>query len=107
MANTKIFEGCSIKKALIFANTDGLEINVQNAANVQYSESMFTDTIEVDYIVGNVSGGVRGKTLMEGLPLVGTEDFVLEIADAIGNSISVDLNVNKVTPKTLNKKLSL
>jgi len=38
--------------------------------------------------------------LMEGLPLVGTEDFVLEIADAIGNSISVDLNVNKVTPIT-------
>ena len=70
-----IFENCTIKKADIFANTDGLKISLKNAPEVQYSESMFTDTIEVDLIVGNIAGGVRGKTLMEGLPLVGTEDF--------------------------------
>ena len=46
-----IFENCTIKKADIFANTDGLKIGLQAAPEVQYSESMFTDTIEVDLII--------------------------------------------------------
>ena len=98
MADTMAFEGCSIKNAKIFSNIDDLEIDLDSSADVEYSESMFTDTIEVDYVVSNISGGVRGKTLMEGLPLVGTEDFELKIEDALGNSLEVNLNVNKVTP---------
>ena len=98
MADTMAFEGCSIKNAKIFSNIDDLEIDLISSADVEYSESMFTDTIEVDYVVSNISGGVRGKTLMEGLPLVGTEDFELKIEDALGNSLEVNLNVNKVTP---------
>ena len=35
---------------------------------------------------------------MEGLPLVGTEDFMLTIQDSNENDLSVELNVNKVTP---------
>ena len=93
-----IFENCTIKKADIFANTDGLKIGLQAAPEVQYSESMFTDTIEVDLIIGNIAGGVRGKTLMEGLPLVGTEDLNLILEDAFKNTLEVNLNVNKVTP---------
>ena len=34
---------------------------------------------------------------MEGLPLVGTEDFTLTIQDSNENNLSVELNVNKVT----------
>ena len=82
-----IFENCTIKKADIFANTDGLKIELQAAPEVQYSESMFTDTIEVDLIIGNIAGGVRGKTLMEGLPLVGTEDLNLILEDAYKNTL--------------------
>ena len=64
MADTMAFEGCSIKNAKIFSNIDDLEIDLISSADVEYSESMFTDTIEVDYVVSNISGGVRGKTLM-------------------------------------------
>ena len=35
---------------------------------------------------------------MEGLPLVGTEDFELHLEDPMDNIIEVELNVNKVTP---------
>ena len=43
---------------------------------------------------------INGKNLLEGLPLVGTEDFLLAITDPLDNTIEVNLNVNKVTPVT-------
>ena len=61
---------------------------------------MFSDTIEVTYLISNSGGTINGKNLLEGLPLVGTEDFLLAITDPLDNTIEVNLNVNKVTPIT-------
>ena len=104
------YENCAIKKAIIFSNESSLDVNLTTAPDFQYAESIFSDTIEVDVTFGNIAGTVDGKTLIEGLPLVGTEDFTLTIQDPDGNDLSVELNVNKVTPirkDTQQEELSL
>ena len=104
------YENCVIKNAIIFSNESDLDVNLKAAPDVQYAESVFSDTIEVDITFGNTVGSVDGKTVMEGLPLVGTEDFELTIQDPNGNDLKVKLNVNKVTPirkDTQQEELSL
>ena len=96
--NKNVFEDCNIKKAIITANTDGYEVTLKKSPRVEYQESMFSDTIDVSMVVVNSGSRVRGKNLMEGLPLVGTEDFTLAIEDGMGNIIESELIVNKVTP---------
>ena len=96
--NKRIFENCTIKKATIVSNVDGFKVNLQKSPRIEYQESMFSDTIDVSMVVVNSSNRVRGKNLMEGLPLVGTEDFLVAIEDAKGNVIETELVVNKVTP---------
>ena len=91
------YENCKINKAEIRSNVNGDTVNI-SGGEVQYSESMFNDTIEVDYIFANRAGTINGQTLLEGLPLFGTEDVLLDIQDSVGNNIEVELNVNKVTP---------
>ena len=90
MSKNKLkYENCVIKKAIIFSNESDLDVNLTGAPDVQYSESVFSDTIEVDITFGNTVGSVNGKTVMEGLPLVGTEDFELTIQDPNGNDLKV------------------
>ena len=96
--NKGIFENCTIKKATIISNADGYKVNLQKSPRIEYQESMFSDTIDVSMVVINSSNRVRGKNLMEGLPLVGTEDFSIAIEDGKGNVIETELVVNKVTP---------
>ena len=86
------------RKQLFFQNESDRDVNLTAAPDVQYAESIFSDTIEVDVTFSNTVGTVDGKTLMEGLPLVGTEDFILTIQDSNENDLTVELNVNKVTP---------
>ena len=49
-------------------------------------------------VYGDVGNAVEGKSAIEGLPIVGTEDFRLEFEDNSENKIKVDMNVNTVTP---------
>ena len=103
------YENCKINKAEIRSNVDGETVSLV-PADLQYSESMFSDTIEVDITFANRAGTIGGKTLLEGLPLFGTEDFLLSIQDSVGSEIKVELNVNKVTPirkDSLQEELSL
>ena len=104
------YENCKINKAEIRSNVDGATVNLDAAADLQYSESMFSDTIEVDITFANRAGTIGGQTLLEGLPLFGSEDFLLSIQDSVGNEINVQLNVNKVTPirkESLQEELTL
>ena len=96
--NKGVFENCTIKKATIISNVDGFKVNLQKSPRIEYQESMFSDTIDVAMVVINSSNRVRGKNFMEGLPLVGTEDFSIAIEDGRGNVIETELVVNKVTP---------
>ena len=82
-----------VKKAIIKSNVDGEEVDLRKCVEVHYEESLFSDSIEVNFIIANRAGTVRGLTLAEGLPLVGTEDFELHLQDPKNNVIKVKLNV--------------
>ena len=97
-ANRIKYENCIVKKAIIKSNIDGEEVDLRKCVEVHYEESLFSDSIEVNFIIANRAGTVRGLTLAEGLPLVGTEDFELHLQDPKNNIIKVKLNVNKVIP---------
>ena len=97
-ANRIKYENCIVKKAIIKSNVDGEEVDLRKCVEVHYEESLFSDSIEVNFIIANRAGTVRGLTLAEGLPLVGTEDFELHLQDPKNNIIKVKLNVNKVIP---------
>ena len=56
------YENCKINKAEIRSNVDGATVNLDAAADLQYSESMFSDTIEVD--IGKV-GILKNKIVEE------------------------------------------
>ena len=45
-----------------------------------------------------LDNAIDNKSVIEGLPLIGTEDFKLEFEDNNENKIKVNMNVNKVTP---------
>ena len=96
MSNSFKYQDATITKALIKSNETDEEVDISGCIECAYVESIYDDTIRVQYTVANTSGTVDGKTLLEGLPLVGTEDFQLVIEDGSGNSIETNLNVNKV-----------
>ena len=96
MSNSFKYQDATITKALIKSNETDEVIDISGCIECAYVESIYDDTIRVQYTVANTSGTVDGKTLLEGLPLVGTEDFQLVIEDGSGNSIETNLNVNKV-----------
>ena len=99
-ADTKKYENCIIKKAIIISNVDGSDVDLTKAINCRYYEGILNDTVSCDLIITNSGSTINGKNLLEGLPLVGTEDFELEIEDPKGNILKSSLNVNKVTPFT-------
>ena len=96
MSNSFKYQNATITKALIKSNETDEVIDISGCIECAYVESIYDDTIRVQYTVANTSGTVDGKTLLEGLPLVGTEDFKLVIEDGSGNLIETNLNVNKV-----------
>ena len=99
-ADTKKYEDCKIKKATIISNVDGSDVDLTKAINCRYYEGILNDTVSCDLIITNSGSTLNGKNLLEGLPLVGTEDFELQIEDPKGNILESSLNVNKVTPFT-------
>ena len=96
MSNSFKYQDATTSKALIKSNETDEEVDISGCIECAYVESIYDDTIRVQYTIANTSGTVDGKTLLEGLPLVGTEDFKLVIEDGSGNSIETNLNVNKV-----------
>ena len=90
----------SITKAEVTSNADaGKTANLVNGIiRMTYYESILQDSIKANIIFGDVGLAVDNKSVIEGLPLIGTEDFKLELEDNNENKIKVKMNVNKVTP---------
>ena len=90
----------SITKAEVTSNVDtGKNANLVNGIiRMTYYESILQDTVRANVIFGDVRLAVDNKSVIEGLPLIGTEDFKLEFEDNNENKIKVNMNVNKVTP---------
>ena len=90
----------SITKAEVTSNVDtGKTANLVNGIlRMTYYESILQDSVKANVIFGDVGLAVDNKSVIEGLPLIGTEDIKLEFEDNNENKIRVDMNVNKVTP---------
>jgi len=90
----------SITKAEVTSNANaGKTANLVNGIiRMTYYESILQDSIKANVIFGDVGLAVDNKSVIEGLPLVGTEDFKLQFEDNNENKIRVKMNVNKVTP---------
>ena len=94
--NSFNYQDATITRAIITSNEGKRTVDVSGCVECAYVESIYDDAITVTYTISNTAGTIDGKTLLEGLPLVGTEDFELIIEDANKNKIEVNLNVNNV-----------
>ena len=87
-------------KIEVTSNTDAKKVVslLGGFVELTYYESILQDTIKVSYFFADAGSSIDGKSVAEGLPLVGTEDVRLEFEDNNENKIKVDLNVNSITP---------
>ena len=96
----------SVTKAQVTANEGGKTANLLGGfVQIMYYESILQDSVKVDYIFADAGNSVDGKSVMEGLPLVGTEDFELTFEDnqkvklEFGAANKNTLIINKITPR--------
>ncbi len=103
-----------VSKAEIKANEGGTTSSLLGGfVSLMYYESILQDSVKVDFIFADTGNSVDGKSVMEGLPIVGTEDFELEFEDnnevklEFGEKNKNTLIVNKVTPRTVDTAKSI
>lgn len=96
-----------VTKAEIKSNKDpskivsllgGLTVPGPRLAHIEYYESILQDTVKAKVIFDDTGGAIDGRSTIEGLPLVGTEEVNLKFSDNNDNEIKIQLYVNKVTP---------
>ena len=104
---SKTAETSSITKLEITSNKDeSRKISLLGGTNapgprffrLMYYESILQDTIKAEVIFVDTGGAIDGKSAIEGLPLVGTEEVDLAFEDNQENKIKLKMYVNKVTP---------
>ena len=89
-----------VSKANITPNAGGKPVSLTGGfVQIMYYESILQDSIKVDFIYADTGNSLNGKSVMEGLPMVGTEDFQLEFEDIQEVKLEFNLIVNKITPK--------
>ena len=71
---------------------------VNGIIRLTYHESILQDTIKAYVVYGDVGNAIDGKSAVEDLPIIGTEDFRLEYEDNNEEKIKLDMNVNNITP---------
>ena len=103
-----------VSKAEITSNEGGTTASLLGGfVSLMYYESILQDSVKVDFIFADAGNSVDGKSVMEGLPVVGTEDFELEFEDnqevklEFGGKNKNTLIVNKVTPRTVDTAKSI
>jgi len=103
-----------VSKAEIISNEGGTTASLLGGfVSLMYYESILQDSVKVDFIFADAGNSVDGKSVMEGLPVVGTEDFELEFEDnkevklEFGGKNKNTLIVNKVTPRTVDTAKSI
>ena len=94
-----------VTKAQVTGNESGKTASLTGGfVQIMYYESILQDSIKVDYIFADAGNTVKKKSVIEGLPLVGTEDFELTFEDnqevklEFGASNNNTLIINKITP---------
>ncbi len=96
----------NISQATVISNTSGESVGLQNGVfNLTYYESILQDTIHASFTysdTGTVGGPFGGKNAVDGLPIKGSEKFILSFTDNNNNTLEFkdtnSLYVNNVTP---------
>ena len=85
----------SITKAEVTSNANtGKTANLVNGIiRMTYYESILQDSIKANIIFGDVGLAVDNKSVIEGLPLIGTEDIKLQFEDNNEKKVRVKMNV--------------
>lgn len=88
----------SIDKFLLISNKDG-DINLNTAiSELKYFESIREATVRMSILYNDSGGSVKGKSVLEGLPLVGTEKAQIKLKDLNNNKLNLNLYVTSVDP---------
>ena len=83
----------------ITSNSSSDSVSLVNGlVRLQYFESILQDSIKVSVIYSDTGNSINGQSVIEGLPLVGTEDVTLAFTDNNDVKLKVNLNVNEITP---------
>lgn len=90
----------TISKADVVSNSDPEKTAslVNGIVRLTYFESILQDSVKASIIFSDAGNAIEGKSVVEGLPLVGTEDFKLVMMDNNDEKIKVDMVVNSMTP---------
>jgi len=90
----------TISKADVVSNSDTEKTAslVNGIIRLTYFESILQDSIKASIIFGDAGNAIDGKSVVEGLPLVGTEDFRLEMMDNNEEKLKVNMVINSMTP---------
>ena len=98
--NAKKSSPASITKADVISNVDPEKTAslVNGIIRLTYHESILQDTVKAYVVFSDVGLAIDNKSVIEGLPLIGTEDVRLEFEDNNEEKIRVRMNVNTVSP---------
>ena len=89
----------NITKITVNGNQGGKAVDVRGGfVQLTYTESIMSDTITASYTFVDSGASVDGKSVRDGLPLVGEERVELTFEDNAENKLEVTLYVNKITP---------
>ena len=89
----------NITKLTINSNQGGKAVDLRGGfVQLTYTESIMSDTITANYVFADSGASIDGKSVRDGLPLVGEERVELAFEDNAENKLEVTLYVNKVTP---------
>jgi len=92
-------EPAEVTKLTINGNSGGKSVDLRGGfVQLTYTESIMSDTITANYVFADSGASIDGKSVRDGLPLVGEEKVELAIEDNAKNKLEVTLYVNKVTP---------
>ena len=96
----------TINEATVISHTSGETVGLENGTfNLTYYESILQDTIHASFTysdTGTINGPFDGKNAVDGLPIKGSEKFLLKFTDNLDNTLEFkddsSLYVNNVTP---------
>jgi len=97
-ARASLSAPAQIKSYSIASNEGKTAQLIGGIIKLQYFESLLNDTVSSNILYVDTGGVVDGKTVLDGLPLVGGEKSRFIMEDNQGTELEVTLYANNITP---------
>lgn len=97
-ARASLSAPAQIKSYSIASNEGKTAELIGGIIKLQYFESLLNDTVSSNILYVDTGGAVDGKTVLDGLPLVGGEKSRFIMEDNQGTELEVTLYANDITP---------